>query len=80
MGIALGYEDLIGHDELRHDPIMAVSVGKLAARRNNCTPLAGKSTLNWLELGADEPQPEYTIGHSGAACMTSASSTSGRLG
>ena len=24
-GIALGYEDLIDHDELRHDPVMAVS-------------------------------------------------------
>jgi hypothetical protein len=32
-GIALGYEDLNDHDELRHDPVMAVLVGKLAARR-----------------------------------------------
>jgi len=29
--IALGYEDLNDHDELRHDPIMAVLAGKLAA-------------------------------------------------
>ena len=31
--IALGYEDLNDHDELRHDPMMAVLAGKLEARR-----------------------------------------------
>ena len=31
-GIALGYEDLNDHDEVRHDPVMAVLVGKLAAK------------------------------------------------
>ena len=51
LGIALGYEDLIDHDQLRHDPTMAVLAGKLAARRKDCAPLAGKSTLNRLELG-----------------------------
>jgi hypothetical protein len=50
VGIALGYEDLSDHDELRHDPVMAVLAGKLAARRSDCAPLAGKSTLNRLEL------------------------------
>ena len=50
-GIALGYEDLVDHDELRHDPVLAVLAGKLAARRKNCAPVAGKSTLNRLELG-----------------------------
>src|SRR5665213_471172 len=49
-GIALGYEDLIDHDELRHDPVMAILAGKLAARRSDCAPVAGKSTLNRLEL------------------------------
>jgi hypothetical protein len=29
-GIALGYEDLIDHDELRHDPLMAVLAGGVA--------------------------------------------------
>lgn len=48
-GLALGYEDLIDHDELRHDPVLATLAGKLAARRSNCAPLAGKSTLNRLE-------------------------------
>jgi hypothetical protein len=35
-GIALGYEDLNDHDELRHDPVMAVLAGKLEARRKEC--------------------------------------------
>src|SRR5436853_3416183 len=48
-GIALGYEDLNDHDELRHDPMMAVLAGKLEARREDCAPIAGKSTLNRLE-------------------------------
>ena len=55
VGIALGYEDLIDHDELRHDPVMAALAGKLVARRSDCAPLAGKSTLNRLELSRAEP-------------------------
>src|SRR5271169_5236886 len=54
-GIALGYEDLNDHDELRHDPIMAVLAGKLEARRKDCAPVAGKSTLNRLELSLPTP-------------------------
>src|SRR5204862_536962 len=38
-GIALGYEDLIDHDQLRHDPVMAVLGGKLAAKRADCAAL-----------------------------------------
>ena len=55
IGIALGYEDLVDHDELRHDPVLAVLAGKLAARRSACAPLAGKSTLNRLEHSRPEP-------------------------
>jgi hypothetical protein len=55
VGIALGYEDLVDHDELRHDPVLATLAGKLAARRSDCAPLAGKSTLNRLELSRPEP-------------------------
>ena len=62
-GIALGYEDVIDHDELRHDPIMAVLAGKLIARRKNCAPVAGKSTLNRLELGRDEPTAYHKVSH-----------------
>jgi Transposase DDE domain group 1 len=55
-GIALGYEDLNDHDELRHDPVMAILAGKLTARREDCAPVAGKSTLNRLELSKLEVQ------------------------
>src|SRR3970282_43033 len=50
LGIALGYEDLIDHDQLRHDPLWAAALGKLdAKRRGGCVALAGKSTVNRLE-------------------------------
>jgi hypothetical protein len=61
-GLALGYEDLNDHDELRRDPMLAVALGKddvkgeqrrRAQDRGNA--LAGKSTLNRLELTA----PDY---------------------
>jgi len=48
-GIALGYEDLNDHDELRRDPVLGPVLGRLEARRPRCAPLAGKSTLNRLE-------------------------------
>jgi Transposase DDE domain group 1 len=48
-GLALGYEDLNDHDELRHDPVLGLVSGKLEARRTDCAVLAGKSTLNRLE-------------------------------
>ena len=66
-GIALGYEDLNDHDELRHDPMMAVLAGKLAARREDCAPVAGKSTLNRLELSKLEPTRYHKISHNPVA-------------
>jgi Transposase DDE domain group 1 len=66
-GIALGYEDLIDHDQLRHDPVMAVLGGKLKARRADCAPLAGKSTLNRLELSRPEPTRYHKISYDAAA-------------
>jgi hypothetical protein len=62
-GIALGYEDINDHDELRHDPMMAVLAGKLEARREECAPVAGKSTLNRLELSRLEPTRYHKISH-----------------
>jgi len=63
-GLALGYEDLLDHDDLRHDPLLATLVGKedptgqdRLRDRDRGKPLAGKSTLNRLELtpaGASE--------------------------
>jgi hypothetical protein len=49
-GLALGYEDLNDHEQLRHDPLMAVLSGK----REIAAPLAGKSTLNRLELSGGD--------------------------
>jgi hypothetical protein len=56
-GLALGYEDLNDHDDLRRDPLLATVVGKddpsgktRRRQRDRGKPLAGKSTLNRLEL------------------------------
>lgn len=61
--LALGYEDLNDHDDLRRDPLLAAVVGKPDPKgttrrrtRDRGKPLAGKSTLNRLErtpVGAD---------------------------
>src|SRR5262249_5629302 len=55
--LALGYEDLNDHDQLRADPLLATLVGKHDVTgeervdpRDRGKPLAGKSTLNRLEL------------------------------
>ncbi len=66
-GLALGYEDINDHDALRHDPVMAVLAGKLQARRQDCAPLAGKSTLNRLELSQPLPTRYHKIAHHPAA-------------
>jgi hypothetical protein len=47
-GLALGYEDLNDHEQLRSDPLL----GLLSGKRKLEEPLAGKSTLNRLELTA----------------------------
>jgi hypothetical protein len=56
-GLALGYEDLNDHDQLRYDPLLATLVGKQdptgqdrPRQRDRGKALAGKSTLNRLEL------------------------------
>ncbi len=65
MGITLGYEDLNDHDQLRHDPVLALLSGKLEGHRKDCAPLAGKSTLNRLEHAPPrgEPGRYHRIGH-----------------
>ena len=50
-GLALGYEDLNDHEQLRQDPLLKL----LAGRADLEAPLAGKSTLNRLELSAGVP-------------------------
>jgi len=51
-GLALGYEDLSDHDQLRDDPLLGVLSGKRSAGEE---ALAGKSTLNRLELSTGKP-------------------------
>jgi hypothetical protein len=58
-GLALGYEDLNDHEQLRSDPLLGVLSGK----PNLEEPLAGESTLNRLEL---DFQPLWTIAFHGA--------------
>lgn len=66
-GIALGYKDINDYDELRHDTVMAVLAGKLAARRKDCAPMVGKSTLNRLELSREVATRYYKIAYDRAA-------------
>ena len=56
LGIAQGYEDLIDHDQLRHDPVMALVSEK---GRKDSPPLAGKSTLNRLEHAPTQGPGRY---------------------
>ncbi len=64
-GLALGYEDLVDHDDLRRDPLLASMVGKRDPKgrsrgeRDRGYGLAGSRTLNRLELGS----PEEAAGH-----------------
>jgi len=66
-GLALGYEDLNDHDVLRFDPVMATLAGKLEAKRRDCAPVAGKSTLNRLELSQPLPTLYHKISYEAAA-------------
>ena len=68
-GLALGYEDLNDHDELRGDPVLGVLLGKLERAAEAPAPLAGKSTLNRLEHapGAGKTPRYHKIGHDGRA-------------
>ena len=63
--LAMGYEDLNDHDELRQDSVLAMLVGKSdligktrPRSRDRGYPLASSSTLNRLELGDAEKAPK----------------------
>lgn len=65
-GIALGYEDINDHERLRFDPLLAASCGRsdVLGEKRHCEadkgrPLAGKSTLNRLELGTEGTGGHY---------------------
>ena len=67
-GIALGYEDVDDHDQLRHDPVLALLSDRLEGKREDCAALAGKSTLNRLEHApSGAPGRYHKIGHDEAA-------------
>jgi hypothetical protein len=67
-GLALGYEDLVDHDDLRHDPVLGTLLGRFERDEAAPAPLAGKSTLNRLEHApADATARYHKIGHDAAA-------------
>jgi len=70
-GLCLGYEDLNDHDTLRRDPLLALVSGKSDPSgqdrrhpRDKGKALAGKSTLNRLELTGPDLDPRTGIGRS----------------
>ena len=67
LGLAMGYEDLNDHDHLRRDPVLALLAEKLGAKRQDCAPVAGKSTLNRLELSGTQATRYHKISHDAAA-------------
>jgi len=70
-GLALGYEDLVDHGDLRHDPGLGSLLGRFARDEAAPAPLAGKSTLNRLEHApADATARYHKIGHEAAAIET----------
>ena len=58
-GIALGYEDINDHDELRHDPVLGRLAERLEPARADCAALAGKSTLSRLGNTPEEGSGRY---------------------
>jgi hypothetical protein len=67
-GLALGYEDLVDHDDLRPDPVLGALLGRFKPDEAAPAPLAGKSTLNRLEHAPVDATARYhKIGHDAAA-------------
>ena len=56
--LTLGYEDLKDHEQLRRDPLLGLMAGKPDP---GAEPLAGKSTLNRMELGNGMPNRHKKI-------------------
>jgi hypothetical protein len=59
VGLALGYEDVNDHDDLRFDPVLALWSDRLAPQRKGCAALAGKSTINRLEHAPRSSSDRY---------------------
>ena len=60
-GIALGHEDLIDHDQLRHDPVLA---GDVALPAHPCLPSG-----SCIFVGPDDAALDLTAGMSGAEAL-----------
>lgn len=63
-GLVLGYEDLNDHEQLRHDSLLGLMAGKAEIGQK---PLAGKSTLNRVELGGKNPNRYKKVLYESAA-------------
>lgn len=63
-GLVLGYEDLNDHEQLRHDALLGLLAGKAEIGQE---PLAGKSTLNRVELGGEKPNRYKKVLYESAA-------------
>ena len=50
LGLPISLENLNDHEEFRKDPVAGALLGCPESKREDCEPLAGKSTLNRLEL------------------------------
>lgn len=56
-GIALGYEDQVDHDQLRHDAVLAALAGKLAARHAGCCAADGQVDPEPAEAESPKMKP-----------------------
>ena len=63
-GLVLGYEDLNDHEQLRHDAVLGLLAEKAEIGQE---PLAGKSTLNRMELGGEKPDRYKKVFYESAA-------------
>ena len=66
-GIALGYEDLIDHDQLRHDPVLATLAGKLEAKRRTARRSPARARSTGSSTRRSGPSRYHKIGHDPAA-------------
>ena len=68
-GLALGYEDVLDHEELRRDPVLCTLLGRFDREGPAPAALAGKSTLNRLEHAPEDVAAAryHRIGHDAAA-------------
>ena len=77
-GIALGYEDLIDHDQLRHDPVLATLAGKLDGQAPGLCAARRQEHAQPARACAVGPDRYHKIGHDAAAIEGCSSPCSSR--